>query len=369
MSIASDLHDKAMECVDFAMFAKRRGDEEEARRLYEEAYANEVAGIEALEEHERVEPWRSVLHRSAAWLAINCDRPRDAEKVAAKALAQDPHPAVIHELREVMEQAFFMGNLQAQNIALAPDELRMHFVGDDIGYGWADQSEVAVRVDGSLKIIQRIDDLKQGKPFEEKISSKNPYRFYSKLPEAASYAVTLRLAASVRQLELPGIGMDIASRLGEFVELMEMLNSAADESIVERIPDDAYRRNFLGLAKRMAPDGERIKKIDFATRLAGEPRAAVLERPAKEMPTFRASKETTASEPMEIQGQLLYADALKTNKIKLVDDNGKTHDIIVPKGMMNDIVRPLWDSYVRVKGTPKGKALSLDEIDPADPPP
>ena len=106
MSIASDLHDKAMECVDFATFAKRRGDEEEARRLYEEAYANEVAGIEALEEHERVEPNYSVLHRSAAWLALNCDRPRDAEKIAAKALAQDPHPEIAEELRDVLEKAF-----------------------------------------------------------------------------------------------------------------------------------------------------------------------------------------------------------------------------------------------------------------------
>lgn len=369
MNPVSELHNKAMELADSAFHAQRRGRSDEARSLFEQAYEKEMAAIAELERLGRVEPNYSVLHRSAAWLAINCNRLRDAEKTAAKALAQDPHPAVIHELREVMEQAFFIGNLQAKNIALAPDELRMHFVGGDVGYGWADQSEVAVRVDGSLKIIQRIDDLKQGKPFEEKISSKNPYRFYSKLPEAASYAVTLRLAASVHQPELPGIGMDIASRLGEFVELMGMLNSAADESIAERIPDDAYRRNFLGLAKRMAPDGERIKKIDFATRLAGKPRAAVLERPPKEMPTFRASKETAASEPMEIQGQLRYADALRTNKIKLVDDNGKTHDIIVPKGMMNDIVRPLWDSYVRVKGTPKGKALSLDEIDPADPPP
>lgn len=105
MTVASDLHDKAMEYVDFAMFAKRRGDEEEARRLYEEAYANEVAGIEALEEHERVEPWRSVLHRSAAWIAINCDRPRDAEKIAAKALAEEPHPEIAEELRDVLEKA------------------------------------------------------------------------------------------------------------------------------------------------------------------------------------------------------------------------------------------------------------------------
>ncbi len=106
MTVASDLHKTAMEQANFAFVARMRGDEEEARRLFEEAYANEVAGIEALEEHERVEPWRSVLHRSAATLALDCDRPRDAEKIAAKALAQDPHPEIAEELRDVLEKAF-----------------------------------------------------------------------------------------------------------------------------------------------------------------------------------------------------------------------------------------------------------------------
>ena len=368
MNPVSELHNKAMELADAAIAAQRRGGAGDARALFERAFQSEAAAIAELEKHGRIEPNYSVLHRSAATLALDCGRPRDAEKIAAKALAEDPHPAILPELREVMEQAFFIANLHDNNIMLAPNELRMHFTGNDVGYGWADQSEVANRTDGSLKIIRRLDDWKQDKPFEEKMSSKNPYRFYSEIPEAASYAVTLRLATSFHQPELPGIGMDLESRLGEFVELMAFLNNATDEGVAERIPDDAYRRNFLGLVKRLAPDGDRIRKIDFATQSAGEPHAAILDRPAKEMPSFRASKGTKDSEPIEIKGQLLYADALKTSTIRLVDDSGETHGIIVPKGMMNDIVRPLWDSYVQVKGTRRGKALLLDEIDSVEPP-
>ena len=105
MTRASDLHGKAMEHANFAFIARMRGDEAQARTLFEQAFALEVEGIAALEESERVEPWLSVLHRSAATLALDCDRPRDAEKIAAKALAQDPHPAILPELRDVMEQA------------------------------------------------------------------------------------------------------------------------------------------------------------------------------------------------------------------------------------------------------------------------
>lgn len=105
MTRASDLHDKAMEQANLAFIARMRGDEAQAKTLFEQAFAHEIEGIAALEERERVEPWLSVLHRSAATLALDCERPRDAEKIAAKALAQDPHPEIADELRDVIKQA------------------------------------------------------------------------------------------------------------------------------------------------------------------------------------------------------------------------------------------------------------------------
>ena len=105
MTRASDLHSKAMERANLAFIARMRGDEAQAQTLFAQAFDDEVAGIAALEERERVEPWLSVLHRSAATLALDCDLPREAEKIAANALAQDPHPAVADELRDVLEQA------------------------------------------------------------------------------------------------------------------------------------------------------------------------------------------------------------------------------------------------------------------------
>lgn len=92
MTRASDLHDAAMERANLAFIARMRGDEVQARTLFEQAFALEVEGIAALEERERVEPWHSVLHRSAATLALDCERPRDAEKIAAKPSPKTPTP-------------------------------------------------------------------------------------------------------------------------------------------------------------------------------------------------------------------------------------------------------------------------------------
>ena len=105
MNPVSELHNKAMELADSAFSAQRRGRADEARALFEQALEHEKAAIAELEAHGRIEPNYSVLHRSAAWLALNGDLPREAERIAAKALAQDPHPAIVDELRDVLEQA------------------------------------------------------------------------------------------------------------------------------------------------------------------------------------------------------------------------------------------------------------------------
>ena len=71
-----------------------------------------------------------------------------------------------------------------------------------------------------------------------------------------------------------------------------------------------------------------------------------------------AGKEAT------IRGMLKFADSTKPNsdEIRIVDDAGKKHRILVPQGMMDDIVRPLWDFEVEVTGVREGAILVLQDI-------
>jgi hypothetical protein len=63
-----------------------------------------------------------------------------------------------------------------------------------------------------------------------------------------------------------------------------------------------------------------------------------------------------------IKGILKFADAAKS-KIKLIDEDGKSHTIIVPEGMLSDIVRPKWEETVTVTGFVKGREIHLVDID------
>ena len=104
MSSLNELHDKSMELAWFALLELGRGNEEAACPLFEQALELELAAIDTLEGY--VEPTYSVLHRSAATLALDCNELRKAEQLAAKALAQEPPEFIADQLREVLEQVY-----------------------------------------------------------------------------------------------------------------------------------------------------------------------------------------------------------------------------------------------------------------------
>ena len=68
---------------------------------------------------------------------------------------------------------------------------------------------------------------------------------------------------------------------------------------------------------------------------------------------------------MTIQGTLLFADARgASNDIRVVDKKEMEHKIKVPPELMDDIVRPRWNSTVAVHGVRKGNSVTLMGIGP-----
>ena len=149
------------------------------------------------------------------------------------------------------------------------------------------------------------------------------------------------------------------------MDLMDLVNRSKIPEIHERIPDPAYFRNFIGLAKKMAPDGETVRQIGFTALRCGSERFVEVTKPAKEFPSPNIEKLPIESELVEVKGVLRYADATHGDSglIKIIDeDSGDKHTIKVPEGMMSDIVRPMWDSVVTIKGKRKGQIIMLEDI-------
>ena len=150
MTKASDLHNQAMENVDDAFFARKRGDEQAALRSFEQALAKEAAAIDALEERERVQPMYSVLYRSAAALALDCGRLSEAKTLAYKGLALGPYTEIEEELLDVLEQTTAQRHLETKGIVLAPGDVQLSLAGPSVAPDFIESSEVLSRIRDSF---------------------------------------------------------------------------------------------------------------------------------------------------------------------------------------------------------------------------
>ena len=111
------MHDEAMDFAAFAFRERARGNAKKAAEFFEQALEYEVAAIDALDRY--IEPTYSVLHRSAATLALDCKRYRKAEQLAARALAQEPPGEIAAELRDVLAQS--LAHLRGEVNGVAAD--------------------------------------------------------------------------------------------------------------------------------------------------------------------------------------------------------------------------------------------------------
>lgn len=374
MNSVNNFHKKAMEFADLGLKKRAHGNAEDSLVCFEQALRYELKAINELDQKDGL-AW-AVLHRSAGTLALDCRDFRQAEKIVATALAQEPHPAIAEELRDLWEQIHFQRHLDLKGITLQEDEIQLSLSGQEVGNGFVKMEEVYERISSASKLIYRTVERKQNLPFRERGNVlkeiRENYQTLVSAPRSGSFAVTLKFGKSL-QLPLPGV-LETTAIIDEFMDLLRLVNASRTTEIQQRIPDLAYLRNFFGLARKIAPDGERISQVGFTAIRGGEQRSVGLTMPAAELPSLppemlspQVGPQQTPSEPIEIRGILRHADAMHedSNVIQVIDGNEK-HTVQVPQGMMNDIVRPMWDSHVIIQGVRTGKHIILEDIRPND---
>jgi hypothetical protein len=107
MSEMKELHHEAMRLADQADHLRRTGDADGARAHLRQALEHERRAAELAAPDLSLEPTRSVLHRSAASLALECGDYREAERLIAVALAGSPPETIADELRDLLERVYF----------------------------------------------------------------------------------------------------------------------------------------------------------------------------------------------------------------------------------------------------------------------
>jgi RNase P/RNase MRP subunit p29 len=368
MKSINELHEMAMDFSDQAFIARRRGDIDAANSLSRKAYEQELEAAEHLRDNLNAEPSRSVLFRSVASLAMDCGEIREAERLISIALSGNPPYEIAEELRNLLEQVNFERHLRLEKIDLTTAEFQLSIFGNAAGYGITLSEVFIERIKDLERLIYRTVERKMGRKFRERGATsqiiQDSYSLFLSAPRPGSFAITCILG---RQMELPGFDFDISGEVvDEIIEDFSLLNNGQEKELKNKIPDETYFQNFIGLAKRIAPDGEKVKMVGLTKLRDGQEVRVSFTRKQEQIVTTMKTSLSVDEEKgvlVSVQGRLLLADARESKrKIQLIDEDNAKYDVIVPEGMMDDIVKPLWDEMVIVTGNKVGKKIRLREI-------
>jgi hypothetical protein len=361
-----------MELAEAAALARMRGETDHVASLLLQAFEYEKEAANQCAQDISLEPTRSVLHRSAAVLALQCGEYREAERLIARGLSGEPPDEIAEELRDLLEQVYFERHLSLRGLSLEPTEVQLSIAGPTVGYGMVLTDEFVGRVQTFERLIVRTAERKLGLPYRESgLPTKDireNFAVVMSVPRAASFAVSLKIARpETQQLLLPGFEGNLEAKeiVDDILDGLFRLNTGDDAAVRQQIPEEAYFKNFVGLAKELVPDGKQIRAVGLTT--DGERgRQLLLDRPRNEIAKHLARTPAPDAGPIRIRvrGALLFADAraLSRGVIKVVDSDGTEHKVVVPEGLMSDIVRPLWDSEVEVEGLLDSEGIHMEDI-------
>ena len=360
MTSASELHSKAMDLADRAFAERRRGNSERSLEFFKNALESELAAIDELDEQHGLS-W-SILYRSAGTLALDCRDYRQAEQIVAKALAGDPHPAIIEELRDLWERINFHRHLEIRGVVLQDDELQLSLSGPEVGSGIAGLYDVYSRAMNSASLIYRTVERRLNHPFRRSGSRikdiQEGYQPLVSVPRSGSFAVTLKFGNPSYSAWKPM--PDTTAIIEEFVDLIELVNKFRIADIQDEIPDPEYQQNFFNLVKKIAPDGERIRQVGFTSNRRGSDYPVELTVPAAEIPV--PTYVEPIMEPVVVRGTLRFADGMRgeNNIIRIIDEK-QSFTVLVPEHMMPTVMT-MWNARVEVQGIRTRSGITLKEI-------
>jgi hypothetical protein len=377
MTDIKHIHRQAMEQSDLALVARMKGDAQAASRHSQSAYELESRAASALLNELNAEPARSVLFRSAATLARDCGLFSDAEKLIYKALAGEPPTDIAGELHDLLEEVSFHRHLELRNVTLSDEEIQMAITGKSVGFGMAPTDVFLSRVQSTENLLYRIAERMQKRPYRDRgrrdAQLVQNMELYMTVPRAACFAVTFRVGGSAQQ-SLPGFS-PAEEVIDELLECLQLYQRGEEDQLKARIKEEPYYRNFVGLARTLQPDGEKVNMVGFTTVRRGSTKQVALTPtlneplPLNVQDAIPDQRKTHALDvdTVRLRGEFQIANARKRSEkqageITIVTSGNVEIRVVVPPGMMSDIVKPLWESEVEVIGTRKGKRIHLIQI-------
>jgi len=256
-----------------AELAARRGDIDEAIRLYQLAASWERKALATISV-DQVRT-RGILAISLASLLYKAREWGEAEQAIYEALANGPlHEAARLHLKDLLEVVWDERKLAEElSSQYAEDSFLLSLRGGQVGFGTAPLDQFLQTFEGVRSMFVRVAEWVAKRPFRTRGLAHADIRnaFQARVAEqtAGSYRFRIRLIEpSQKQLfEPPPVRIaDVCGTLFEFVAAASGDEVGAVETI---LPDLKYRESLLKILRNIAPDGRRIKELQISRQRAG----------------------------------------------------------------------------------------------------
>lgn len=365
------LHREASELANKARIAQFDGDETAFLQLTQQAFQKESASAQLLREDPSHHMF-AILHRSAATLAYRCGEHQSAEELILEGMRQIRNEGMREDLYNLLDRVRLAVKYGQHVDQLENDELVMTLQGIEANRGLIDPSMLSKRIlNFSTLVRNTIGNINRYK-FRNRRKVDQDYRVLATVPSFGSYKIGMTVT-HVGPNRFPGISYFDGVRL-KVMENLSLVNAGDISRLQSDLNDDRYLQNLVGLAKELAPDGDTITAVGIEAEIEGQFQSILLDSTRDNLNemVLPLDEESVADEYRiteerdTVVGVLQYADATK-DKVKLLTDDGKWWQIVVPEGLAEDVVKPYFGDRVQVEGrhiikTRKAKRLFLHDI-------
>lgn len=363
MTTPKEFHNQAMLLYEQSIALRFQKNESERLRLLNEAFELEKNAALLLIDRYDLEPTRGKLFASAATMAYQCQKFRDAEIMVAHGLSGNISDEILGELRDLFDKINFLRHLSLKGVELNNDELYFSIAsGDEVMKGMINEGEFSPRISSIRTLysrtIQRLNDKPYKLSGQNSESMRNASQIYLSTGIAASYAVTLKMTRPTYTLEISGFETP-TKYIDEMLNCINLVNTGKLSQLRERINDDSYFQNFVDTTRNIAPDGDKVKGVGFVIQRDKQEIQYPLQRRKSEIyfekptliSTFNLFDENTSDikSYISLTGTLVVANQPK-NYIQLTESSNKKvkHKIFFTNEAQKDIVKKFYGEEVTI---------------------
>ena len=376
MKTVNDLHPKAMDLAEEAFRLREKNQHKRALELFVKALELEREAALLLPPIEESEPSRSILFRSAASLAFNGENYEEAERLVAHGLSGYPPIEIKEELKNLYEDINFQRHLYASGVSLSENQWLMSIHGNATYFGGTLVEPLFNRIEKVTALFYRTVERMLGVDYRIHGSSKKEikdvYGLYLNAFAPSSFAVSFQVGAPNPQLEFfdhrpkPPVKPDKV--VDELMSCLELWELGKSDTLKERIPNQTYYENFVGIAKQIAPDGDDVKLVGFKSVRKGREKPVTLRKSRerlREQPYEVLTLKKKGAQKINFKGILKFASTPITRHygtVQLLTEKEGQQSIKVPLGMMKEVVKPYYEESVIIGTMKKGDLYYLTDI-------